>query len=41
MLRQGTPWDIAYAALFLASDESRYITGADLPIDGGLAILLD
>jgi 3(or 17)beta-hydroxysteroid dehydrogenase len=32
----GTVEDIAYAALFLASDESRHITGAELVIDGGL-----
>jgi len=33
--RIGTPEDIAYAALFLASDESSWVTGADFPIDGG------
>lgn len=38
--RNATPWDIAQAALFLASDESNYITGADLPIDGGISISL-
>ena len=32
---EGTGWDIAYGALFLASDESRWITGITLPIDGG------
>ncbi|MGC6512478.1 MAG: SDR family NAD(P)-dependent oxidoreductase [Parvibaculales bacterium] len=32
----GEPEDIANAALFLASDESRYITGAELTIDGGI-----
>jgi len=33
--RWGKPEDIAYAALFLASDESSYITGVALPVDGG------
>jgi NAD(P)-dependent dehydrogenase (short-subunit alcohol dehydrogenase family) len=33
--RMGTAWDIANAALFLASDEARFITGAALPVDGG------
>ena len=36
MKRLGTPEDVAYAALFLASDESNYITGAELNIDGGI-----
>ncbi|HKS46986.1 MAG TPA: SDR family oxidoreductase [Amycolatopsis sp.] len=32
----GDAWDIARAALFLASDEARFITGVHLPVDGGL-----
>ena len=33
---EGTPWDVAYAALFLASDEARWISGVTLPVDAGL-----
>ena len=33
--RMGTAWDTAHAALFLASEEARFITGAILPVDGG------
>jgi len=33
--RQGTAWDIANAALFLASDEAAFVTGVVLPVDGG------
>jgi NAD(P)-dependent dehydrogenase (short-subunit alcohol dehydrogenase family) len=36
----GDGWDVAYAVLFLASDEAKYITGVELPIDGGLAASL-
>ena len=36
--RMGEGWDTAYAALFLASDEARYITGAQLVVDGGLTL---
>jgi NAD(P)-dependent dehydrogenase (short-subunit alcohol dehydrogenase family) len=32
---EGTAWDVAWAALFLASDESRWITGVVLPVDAG------
>lgn len=35
--RQGTAWDVANAALFLASDEAQFITGVILPVDGGQA----
>ena len=37
MGRMGTAWDIAHAALFLASDEAQYVTGVSLPVDGGLS----
>jgi NAD(P)-dependent dehydrogenase (short-subunit alcohol dehydrogenase family) len=33
--KMGTAWDVAYAALFLASDEAKFITGVMLPVDGG------
>ncbi len=33
--KMGTGWDVAHAALFLASDEARFITGVLLPVDGG------
>jgi NAD(P)-dependent dehydrogenase (short-subunit alcohol dehydrogenase family) len=33
--RMGTGWDVANAALFLASDEADFITGVALPVDGG------
>jgi len=33
--RMGTAWDVAWAAVFLASDEARFVTGVMLPVDGG------
>ena len=36
MGHMGDAWDVAYAALFLASDEAKYITGTELVVDGGL-----
>jgi NAD(P)-dependent dehydrogenase (short-subunit alcohol dehydrogenase family) len=37
MGHMGEAWDVAYAALFLASDEAKYVTGVVLPVDGGLS----
>jgi NAD(P)-dependent dehydrogenase (short-subunit alcohol dehydrogenase family) len=34
--RRGDAWDVAYAALFLACDEAKYVTGTELLVDGGL-----
>lgn len=38
MGHMGSAWDVANAAVFLASDEARYITGVLLPVDGGLLL---
>ena len=35
MGRMGSAWDVAHAAVFLASEEARFITGVCLPVDGG------
>ena len=36
--KMGTAWDVANAALFLASDEAQFITGVALPVDGGALV---
>jgi NAD(P)-dependent dehydrogenase (short-subunit alcohol dehydrogenase family) len=36
--KMGTAWDVANAALFLASDEANFITGVTLPVDGGSSV---
>lgn len=36
--RMGTAWDTAYAALFLASDEAKFISGVILPVDGAMGV---
>ena len=36
--RMGTAWDVANAALFLASDEANFVTGVALPVDGGALV---
>lgn len=38
--KMGTAWDIANAAVFLASDESSFITGVCLPVDGGQSCVM-
>lgn len=38
--RGGQPWDVAYAALYLASDEAGFVTGASLRVDGGQTLLV-
>ena len=37
--RIGEPNDVAYAVLYLASDESRFVTGAEIKIDGGISAM--
>ena len=36
----GTGWDVAHAVLFLAADESRYITGTEIIVDGGMSCMM-
>jgi len=36
--KMGTAWDVANAALFLASDDASFITGVTLPVDGGASV---
>lgn len=36
MGHMGEAWDVAYASLYLASDESKYVTGIELLVDGGI-----
>jgi enoyl-[acyl-carrier-protein] reductase (NADH) len=36
---EGTGWDIGWAAVFLASDEARWITGVALPVDAGFLVM--
>jgi NAD(P)-dependent dehydrogenase (short-subunit alcohol dehydrogenase family) len=39
--KMGTAWDVANAALFLASDEASFITGVALPVDGGALVQIN
>ena len=36
--KMGTAWDVAYASVFLASDEANFITGIEMPVDGGQSV---
>ncbi|HME66932.1 MAG TPA: SDR family oxidoreductase [Streptosporangiaceae bacterium] len=37
--RWGQPEDVAHAIVFLSSDEARHVSGANIPVDGGAAVV--
>ena len=36
---EGSPWDIAWAAVYFASDEAKWVTGVNMPVDGGVTLV--